>query len=118
MANTDNLTYYGKDKHLTHEQATEYGRKGGQKTQANLRKFKTLRETLQVLLQMPSEENPNMTNAEAVMVAMLKKAKDGQVAAVDLFGKLLGEYINKTEILTNKTAQEYAQEFLKSLKDE
>ena len=68
----------------TSEQAREYGRKGGLASAESHAKKKRLREALEVLLDMQDEDamaGINQTNALAIALAMVGKAKKGDVQA-------------------------------------
>lgn len=68
----------------TSEQAREYGRKGGLASVEAHAKKKRLKEALEVLLEMQDEEavaGIDQTNALAIAMAMVKKAKKGDVQA-------------------------------------
>lgn len=75
MAREDNL----KIRHLTTEEATELGRKGGIASGVARRKKATMLEVLdKVLYEIPKEDNPNgLSNLELATLGLIKGAKKG-----------------------------------------
>ena len=68
----------------TSEQAREFGRRGGLASAAAYAKKKRLKEALETLLEMQDDEamaGVDQTNALAIAMAMVKKAKKGDVQA-------------------------------------
>lgn len=104
MANEQNLKRYGIEKPpLTHEQAVKKGRKGGKASAKAKAKAKSARELAEMLdglavtgktketleqLGVPDSEQNQKT---ARMVALHKKAMQGDVAAVKLWLEITGE---------------------------
>ncbi|CAK7067604.1 MAG: hypothetical protein DELT_01717 [Desulfovibrio sp.] len=52
---------------------------------------KTLRETLQHILSLPCDHDPDMTNLHAVATAIMKKAMNGDVSAFTALRDSIGE---------------------------
>lgn len=65
----------------TKEEARERGRRGGLASAAKGRERKRLKELAQDLLRAPSTSVPGLTNAEAMLVAMIDTALAGDVKA-------------------------------------
>lgn len=66
---------------LTTEKAREIGRLGGIASGVKKREQKRLKELAQALLQAPSQDDPSITNGEALIVAMINTALAGDVKA-------------------------------------
>ena len=88
----------------TEEEAREKGRRGGIASGIARRRKKNLRESLKVLMEMKAKdkesieamkengvESEDMTNAMMVGLALLNKAKNGNVPAQRLLAELHGE---------------------------
>ena len=75
----------------TEEQARTMGRLGGLASGRARRDKKTLREALEVLLDMPCLDDPGLSNREAVAVALLREALKGEVKAFAALRDTLGE---------------------------
>lgn len=77
----------------TPEERREFGRKGAEKTNKLLKERKTMREMLDYLLakETTTEQGEVVTNLEAIMVATINEAKDGNVKATTLIRDTIGE---------------------------
>ena len=92
---------------MTPEQRREYGRKGGLKKGENYKRRKELRETLDVLLDMPLRtgrttsvekvqafanlKGKNITVDQAMMVCLIQKALKGDLNAIAMVRDTIGE---------------------------
>lgn len=92
---------------MTPEQRREYGRKGGLKKGENYKRRKELKETLNVLLDMPlktgrttnvekvqafaSLKGKNITVDQAMMVCLIQKALKGDLNAIAMVRDTIGE---------------------------
>ena len=92
---------------MTPEQRREYGRKGGLKKGENYKRRKELRETLDVLLDMPLRtgrttsvekvqafanlKGKNITVDQAMMVCLIQKALKGDLNAIAMIRDTIGE---------------------------
>lgn len=89
---------------LTSEEAREIGSLGGRKSAESRRKQKTLRETLNVLLEKCATDpkyrdmvleagykKNNITNKDIIVTAMLLKAAEGDTKAFELIRDTIGE---------------------------
>ena len=92
---------------MTPEQRREYGRKGGLKKGENYKRRKELRETLDVLLDMPLRtgrttsvekvqafanlKGKNITVDQAMMVCLIQKALKGDLSAIAMVRDTIGE---------------------------
>ena len=94
-------------KNLTSEQRREYGRRGGLKKGENVRRRKELKETLDILLDMPLKtgrttnvekvqafanlKGKNITVDQAMMVCLIQKALKGDLSAIAMVRDTIGE---------------------------
>lgn len=102
----------GDFKKLPREVLSEYGRRGAQGAAEAKRRKKRMRETLEVIMQMPLKargqevdvedvkafaqlENKNMTVEQAVMVAQVMKALKGDTRAADFIRKATGQDVEE-----------------------
>lgn len=92
-----NIAEYGKKFSSDCQATVEAGSNGGRKRVENERRRKTYREIAMEIGRLPSDELKSMTNDEAVMVALYKKAKSGNVQAIDKLLNLFGEMVFKGE---------------------
>ena len=92
---------------MTPEQRAEIGRKGGEKSQENRRKRKEMKETLDILLNMPMRKGKvytaediksfadlkgkNITIDQALMVCLIQKALRGDLNAISMVRDTVGE---------------------------
>lgn len=92
---------------MTPEQRAEIGRKGGEKSQENRRKRKEMKETLDILLNMPMKKGKvytaediksfadlkgkNITIDQALMVCLIQKALRGDLNAISMVRDTVGE---------------------------
>ncbi len=77
---------------LSPSEAREYGRRGGVRSGEVRRERKKLREYLEVALDKGTDfEGEAMSNAEAITVALINKAKSGDVRAYQTIRDGLGE---------------------------
>ena len=94
-------------KNLTTEQRREYGRRGGLTKGENYKRRKELRETLDILLDMPLKtgrttsiekvqafanlKGKNITVDQAMMVCLIQKALKGDLSAIAMVRDTIGE---------------------------
>ena len=92
---------------MTPEQRREYGRKGGLKKGENYKRRKELKETLNILLDMPLKtgrttsvekvqafaniKGKNITVDRAMMVCLIQKALTGDLTAIAMVRDTIGE---------------------------
>ena len=92
---------------MTPEQRREYGRKGGLKKGENYKRRKELKETLNILLDMPLKtgrtttvekvqafanlKGKNITVDQAMMVCLIQKALKGDLNAIAMIRDTIGE---------------------------
>ena len=92
---------------MTPEQRAEYGRKGAEKANETKRKRKEMRETLDILLNMPLKKGKvysaeeiksfadlkgkNITMDQAMMVCLVQKALKGDLNAIGMVRDTVGE---------------------------
>ena len=92
---------------MTPEQRAEIGRKGGERSQENRRKRKEMKETLDILLNMPMKKGKvytaediksfadlkgkNITIDQALMVCLIQKALRGDLNAISMVRDTVGE---------------------------
>ena len=92
---------------MTPEQRAEYGRKGAEKANETKRKRKEMRETLDILLNMPLKKGKvysaeeiksfadlngkNITIDQALMVKLIQKALKGDLNAIAMVRDTVGE---------------------------
>ena len=92
---------------MTPEQRAEIDRKGGEKSQENRRKRKEMKETLDILLNMPMKKGKvytaediksfadlkgkNITIDQALMVCLIQKALRGDLNAISMVRDTVGE---------------------------
>ena len=92
---------------MTPEQRAEYGRKGAEKANKTKRKRKEMRETLDILLNMPLKKGKvysaeeiksfadlkgkNITIDQAMMVCLVQKALKGDLNAITMVRDTVGE---------------------------
>lgn len=100
--NVDNLTPFTSDQ--SREKAVENGRKGGIASGVAKRAKKTFRELIEEYGGLPDENDPRLTNDQAVMVSQYKLAKTdkpGSTKAAEFIRDTKGEAPNKNEISFN-----------------
>ena len=94
-------------KNLTSEQRREYGRRGGLTKGENYKRRKELKETLDILLDMPLKtgrttsvekvqafanlKGKNITVDQAMMVCLIQKALKGDLSAIAMVRDTIGE---------------------------
>ena len=92
---------------MTPEQRAEYGRKGAEKANETRRKRKEMRETLDILLNMPLKKGKvysaeeiksfadlkgkNITIDQAMMITLVQKALKGDLNAITMVRDTVGE---------------------------
>ena len=92
---------------MTPEQRSEYGRKGAEKANETKRKRKEMRETLDILLNMPLKKGKvysaeeiksfadlkgkNITIDQAMMITLVQKALKGDLNAITMVRDTVGE---------------------------
>lgn len=89
--NIENLTPQSK---RTKSEQRKIASAGGIASGIARREKKTLRETLEVLLAMPHETEPEKTNLHVVAVAWLKEAQKGNIQAITTLRDTIGEKPN------------------------
>jgi ribonuclease D len=67
----------------TTEEQREIARMGGIRSGEVRRERKRLREALAEAMQMPDEDNEELSNVEVIAAAVVRKAKDGDMRAVE-----------------------------------
>lgn len=81
---------------------SEAGKKGGPRSQAVQREKRLLREALKMMLEMQDEnalQGMDQTNAQAIAIAAIKKAKDGDIPACIFVRDTSGEKpVEKQEV--------------------
>ena len=122
MASGDNAGFQrGKNAFakMTPEQRAEYGRKGAEKANETKRKRKEMRETLDILLNMPLKKGKvysaeeiksfadlngkNITIDQALMVKLIQKALKGDLNAIGMVRDTVGEKpVEKVEATVKK----------------
>lgn len=73
------------------ENAVERGRLGGLKSGQTKKERRTMKEMLQYLLGLPDDEIAGITTQEAILVSMIRQAKNGSVRAAEFLRDLSGE---------------------------
>ena len=104
---------------MTPEERSEWGRKGAQKSTETKRKRKEMRETLDILLNMPLKKGKvysaeeikcfadlkgkNITIDQAMMVCLVQKALKGDLNAISMVRDTVGEKpVEKVEATVTK----------------
>ena len=104
---------------MTPEQRSEYGKIGAQKSMETKRKRKEMRETLDILLNMPLKKGKvysaedvkcfadlkgkNITIDQAMMVCLVQKALKGDLSAIGMVRDTVGEKpVEKVEATVTK----------------
>ena len=104
---------------MTPEERSEWGRKGAQKSTETKRKRKEMRETLNILLNMPLKKGKvysaeeiksfadlkgkNITIDQAMMVCLVQKALKGDLSAISMVRDTVGEKpVEKVEATVTK----------------
>ena len=104
---------------MTPEERSEWGRKGAQKSTETKRKRKEMRETLDILLNMPLKKGKvysaeeiksfadlkgkNITIDQAMMVCLVQKALKGDLSAISMVRDTVGEKpVEKVEATVTK----------------
>lgn len=84
----------------TNEEATEAGRKGGIASGEAKRKVKSLKEALNILLEMEhtSKTGEKKTGFEIMAIAAYNKAIKGDTKALKLVAELIDQYKQQTDI--------------------
>ena len=120
---------------MTPEQRREYGRKGGLKKGENYKRRKELRETLDVLLDMPLRtgrttnvekvqafanlKGKNITVDQAMMVCLIQKALKGDLSAIamvrDTIGEKPTEKVNMDAKVTKNPLEDLSSDELREL---
>lgn len=88
MANTDNLKPMNK---RTKAEQREIARKGGIASGKARREKKQLKEVLEILLSMPSDDGITEDNWEAICMSMLNEAKSGNARAFEIIRDTIGQ---------------------------
>lgn len=102
MGNVNNLTPFTSDQ--SREEAVANGKKGGIASGVARRAKKTFRELIEEYGGLPDENDPRLTNDQAVMVSQYKLAKTdkpGSTKAAEFIRDTKGEAPNKNEISFN-----------------
>lgn len=86
----------------TSEEAKARGKNGGIASGIARREKKTLRETLELILEMDADASlelpPGLSNKAAIVIGQIKAAAQGNPSAFREIGTLLGERIEKQEV--------------------
>ena len=88
MANKENLKPLNT---RTKEEQRKIARKGGIASGKKRREKKQLKEVLEILLSMPSDDGITEDNWEAVCLSMLNEAKSGNARAFELIRDTIGQ---------------------------
>ena len=88
MQNTDRTKNL---KPFTKDNAALIGARGGRKSGITKREKKTMREELEYLLSLPDDELDGVTQRTAVLISMIRQAKNGSVRASEFLRDTLGE---------------------------
>ena len=117
----------------TKEEASAAGKKGGKGRAAQVKRLKSIRETLKAALKLPAPkemlaegrscmkaiESGAVSNQDAVIIAMIAEAISGNVRAAQWIGDMLGESpavkLKELEIETMKHAADKSENGLLSL---
>ena len=94
MANESNLKF------ITRENASEFGRRGGEVSAKRRKVFKTLRDNLKNKL----IDNPQI--ADDILNALIREARKGNIKAIDLFREILGEKTKDFQAMLSNTVRE------------
>lgn len=78
-------------KHFTKDTAAKNGSKGGKRSQAVQREKKTLRETLELLLSLPSKKRKGMTVQESGCIELAELYEQGNLRAWELLRDTIGQ---------------------------
>lgn len=101
MANEQNLIPFNE---LTESERRELAKKAGKKSGEVRRAKKTFRELMEEYGGMPDENDPRLTNDQAIMINQYKLAKSdkpGSTKAAEFVRDTKGEAPNKNEISLN-----------------
>ena len=83
---------YGSFEHMTKEQLSEAGKKGGKASVEARRRRKELKETLEILLNMSLDKRrKNVTVDEAMMIKLVQKALSGDLNSISMVRDTIGE---------------------------
>lgn len=99
------------------EEARKNGKKGGIRSGESKREKKALREWLEVafsltredesgaVMKSPADPRRNLTMKESAMVELVRQAAGGDLKAIELAAKLLGESETKVVVETRKPSE-------------
>lgn len=90
-----NIKNYGVK--FTKENASDMGKRGGQKSVQARAAAGRLRERLLAYASTPCEDDPTMTKEDAMAIALINKAVDGDAKAMDQYAELTDQRVIKTE---------------------
>ena len=92
MANEKNLKKFKKGD-VSHEEAVRRGSLGGKARAKNIKKRKTLKEMLEILLdkEITNNKGETATTLEAISVSLIKKAMSGDVRAFEVLRDTIGQ---------------------------
>jgi hypothetical protein len=88
MAKNENLRPFNE---RTEEEQRAIARKGGRASGEARRKKKQLKEVLEILLSMPSDDGITDDNWEAICLSMLNEAKSGNARAFEIIRDTIGQ---------------------------
>ena len=110
MANEQNLRNYNE---LTPKEKHEFHSKGGKVSAERKREQKTLRETIKMIMGLDAKDtssvekmkdaglDENLTNATMVGLALVDKAKKGNIPAQRLLAEMMGENDTQGTVINN-----------------
>lgn len=90
-----NIKNYGVK--FTKENASDMGKRGGQKSVQARAAAGRLRERLLAYAASPSENDPAITKEDAIAIAIVYKAVQGDAKAADQYAELTDQRVIKTE---------------------
>lgn len=79
-------------------EASEAGRRGGRANGVKRRQKKAMREWALVMRDLPTADDPNLSQGAAVIRRMYEEAMAGDVKAASFLSELMGEMERKIEI--------------------
>ena len=110
MANEKNLKKFKKGD-VSHDEAVRRGSLGGKTRAKNIKKRKTLREMLEILLEKqienPYEKGKKQTTLEAISVSLIQKALLGNVKAFEVLRDTIGQKpVEKVEVNSSELVKQ------------
>lgn len=89
---------------LSHDEAVEYGRRGGKTRGENIKRRKALKELLEIGLQMTDKETGEQ-NDFVITMAQIEKAKKGDTSAYAIIRDTIGEKPTDKQEITGKNGE-------------